>query len=97
MNTKLLITVVLILSGCWGAWAAGRRSRCGWGAGLAIAFAIVVALFILVNFAIGGCVSARLCAPGGDTDLTYVAYPFFALPVFWVVARVAASVSKGGS
>jgi len=97
MNTKLLLTLAILLAGVWGAWIAGKRSKCGWGGGLAIAFAVVAALFILVNIGIAGCVSAKLCVSGGDTDLSYVAYPVFAFPIYWVLARLAASVSKGSS
>ena len=47
-------------------------------------------VFFLINFSIPACIELKACVSGGDGDLSFVALPLLAMPVYWLVAALAA-------
>jgi len=87
VSYTLPITWSLLVAGVPIAAVLGRRAG-GWGISLVIAIATALLLFVLANVALPACVSAKLCPALGDTGITYTLYPFMAVPMFWLAARL---------
>ena len=93
---KLVLVLCVVLIGIAIASFMGRMNRqkkrnTGKSGALGIAFLVTIGVVVAGGFAIAGCISMRLCTSGGDTDLTYVFYLLFAVPIYWFFAEVFAA------
>ncbi|WP_431096588.1 hypothetical protein [Polaromonas aquatica] len=94
--TKLILVFCVVLVGAVIASLMGRKNKpqkisMGKSGAVGIAFLVTIGTTVASGLAIAGCVSLRICTSGGDTDLSYVFYPFLAAPIHWVVAEIFAA------
>jgi len=97
--TKLILVLCVVLLGVAIASLMGwmnrpKKRRTGESGAFGIAFLVTVGAVIGTGFAIAGCVSMSLCTSGGDTDLSYIFYPFFAAPIYWLIAGIFAGTKN---
>jgi hypothetical protein len=90
MNFTLAVVWGCLFVGVLLAALFGRASS-NRGAKIATSIGLGVLLFLVVNAALAACVKAKLCPALGDTGIIYTLYPFLAIPVFYLVARISRS------
>ncbi len=96
MELKLLFTVAVVIFAGIPAVVLARRIGSGWPSALAISLVLTIGAAVVVGFGIAAGVEEKLWMSGGDTDLSYVFYPFLAAPVYLAIALAARKIMERG-